>query len=159
MSSSKQYFPALTGIRALAAYTVFLTHYNPFAEASWLGLLLREGNSGVTVFFVLSGFLIATRYGQRVEMRREWIVDYFRNRFARIYPVYFLVTLATFVVLYLRPDYDLIGRWAGYTTQDMVLVAGLNFTLTKAFFYPFVFTGIAQGWTLTVEECFYALAV
>ncbi|MFD2786827.1 acyltransferase family protein [Hymenobacter rubripertinctus] len=42
--------------------------------------------------------------------------------------------------------------------MGVVQVVGLNYTLTKAFFQHFVFTGIAQGWTLTVEECFYALA-
>ncbi|MFD2786826.1 acyltransferase family protein [Hymenobacter rubripertinctus] len=125
MLSTKRYFPALTGIRALAAYTVFLTHHHRFAETSWGGLLLREGNSGVTVFFVLSGFLIATRYGQRVELNRQWLLDYFRNRFARIYPVYFLLTTVTFCVVWQRPDYDLVAQWVSYSTQDKLIVVVL----------------------------------
>jgi peptidoglycan/LPS O-acetylase OafA/YrhL len=34
----------------------------------------------------------------------------------------------------------------------------LNLTLTKAFFSDYIFTGMAQGWTLTLEECFYVSA-
>ena len=37
-------------------------------------------------------------------------------------------------------------------------MAFLNFTFLRGFFEQFKFSGIAQGWTLTVEECFYLSA-
>ena len=45
-----RYIPALDGIRALAVAAVILYHLNPS--------LAPGGMQGVTVFFVLSGFLI-----------------------------------------------------------------------------------------------------
>jgi len=158
LNQSTNYFPALTGVRACAAYVVFLTHFNPFLEFGWPWQLAHEGNSGVTVFFVLSGFLIAYRYAERIAVSRQWLATYIRNRVARIYPLYFLLTALTFAFIEMDPVYDIMGRWAGYVASDKAVAMALNFTLTRAFFENFKFTGIPQGWTLTVEECFYFLA-
>ena len=58
---NKEIFPSLTGIRAIAAYMVFIHHYNTFANKG-LHDFFGEFHIGVTLFFVLSGFLIAHRY-------------------------------------------------------------------------------------------------
>lgn len=56
------YFPALTGVRAIAAYMVFIHHYKLF-PGSFVGkrmfYFFNEFHTGVTFFFVLSGFFIA----------------------------------------------------------------------------------------------------
>jgi peptidoglycan/LPS O-acetylase OafA/YrhL len=57
----KLYFPALTRLRALAAWAIFFYHTNPFDHESLLSRLFSEFHVGVTVFFVLSGFLICLR--------------------------------------------------------------------------------------------------
>ena len=98
----REYFPALTGLRAVAAAMVVLHHFNPInpARFGWrVHGLVAELHIGVTVFFVLSGFLIGYRYvgGSPVALR-----TYFANRFARIYPMYFLLTTVTFVLVYGR---------------------------------------------------------
>ncbi|QNP54262.1 acyltransferase (plasmid) [Hymenobacter qilianensis] len=77
---------------------------------------------------------------------------------ARIYPMYFLLTCFTLAILELRPAYDLMGVWETYMLTDKWLVFLLNVTFLRGFFDFFKFTGIVQGWTLTVEECFYFAA-
>ena len=65
MKQNVEYFPGLTGIRAIAAFMVFIHHYNPFLESnSYLKLrsIFGEFHVGVSLFFVLSGFLIGYRY-------------------------------------------------------------------------------------------------
>ena len=141
----RSYLPALTGLRALAAYLVFLHHFNPFdVPESWPRRLCMEGHVGVTVFFVLSGFLICHRYpwlwnpaGVLADRRR--LTGYCINRFARIYPVYLLLTLYTIHKVSL---YD----WELWLT---------NLTMLRGFSDRLKFTGVGQGWSLTVEECFY----
>ncbi|WP_375435108.1 acyltransferase family protein [uncultured Hymenobacter sp.] len=155
MSQKKQYFPALTGVRAIAAYMVFFLHFNPFQEGSWAWRLTHEWHVGVTVFFVLSGFLICIRYIDSLQFSGVWLRKYVRNRVARIYPMYFLMTVLTLVLIELSPDFDLTGQWSGYLLRDKLLVSTLNLTFLKGFFEQFIFTGVAPGWTLTVEECFY----
>ncbi|MDF7810654.1 acyltransferase [Hymenobacter sp. YC55] len=164
-TKAKAYFPALTGIRAIAAYLVFFYHFGParlpwpcIAKDSGLAAYIEEWHVGVTLFFVLSGFLIATRYQDSVQLTGKWAFRYFRNRFARIYPLYFLVTLLAFVSFQLNPTWDGTEQWPNYVHYDKPMVVVLNLTFLRGFFEKFIFTGLAQGWTLTVEECFYALA-
>nr|WP_262890933.1 acyltransferase [Hymenobacter luteus] len=143
-AASRIYLPAFTGVRALAAYLVFLHHFNPFRHnPEWprLHAWVLEFHIGVPVFFVLSGFLITLRYGQQpVPWRR-----YMGRRLARIYPLYFLLCLATYYAFW-RANHFLPHHFF------------FSLTLTQAFFSDAKYAGIAQAWTLTVEESFYLLA-
>ncbi len=143
------YFPALTGVRAIAAFMVFFHHFNPFNANGSLAVLhhfTNEFHIGVTIFFVLSGFLIAYRYFDSIKINfRKYMV----NRIARIYPMYFILTTLTFVVFLVFPQQNLSHPFVLYLT---------NITFLKGFFQQFVFSGIAQGWSLTVEELFYFTA-
>lgn len=143
------YFPALTGIRAIAAYMVFLHHYNPLeakVHESLIAGIINELHIGVTLFFVLSGFLIGFRYS---ELKNFNFRNYMVNRIARIYPMYFLLTTLTFITLAVIRDQD---QW-----HDLFIYFS-NITFLKGSFTDLKYTGIGQGWSLTVEETFYLLA-
>ncbi len=136
------YIPALTGLRAVAAWMVFIHHFNPFAveRTPFLYHLTYAMHTGVSIFFVLSGMLIYHRYhraGGTPALR-----DYFMRRFAKIYPLFFLLTVLTFAI---HPPSSLFEAIA-------------NFTLVKGYFGELKFTGISQVWSLSVEETFYLLA-
>lgn len=135
----KKYFVPLTGLRTIAASMVFFHHFNPFPQKTLLFDFVNELHIGVTIFFVLSGFLIGFRYSDKTINFKQ----YFTNRFARVYPVFFIITVLTYVIY---PTFSKLELF-------------LNFTLLKGFFQEYKFSGIAQGWTLTVEECFYAFAL
>lgn len=139
------YFPVLTGVRVIAAYLVFFHHFNPFSflgKNSILYAFCTEMHVGVTLFFFLSGFLIAKRYYNK---EIKWKI-YFLNRFARIYPLYFILTSLTFFIWYLQNK--------GFDSKQYFL----NITFLRGFLEDYKFSGIAQGWSLTVEETFYLLA-
>lgn len=125
-----------------------LHHFNPFSHSvllAPLGALVSEFHIGVPIFFVLSGFLITLRYASHdLSQPREW-VRYMRNRFARVYPIYLLLTLLTYAVFWQNGTFFL---------RDILL----SLTLTHAFFDVSKYIGIAQSWSLTVEECFYLTA-
>jgi peptidoglycan/LPS O-acetylase OafA/YrhL len=127
-------YPALTGVRALGAMVVFFDHF-PLQANSHLTLNV------MAFFFALSGFLIVRIYYEQAVLDRGWLAKYFLNRFARIYPVYFLLlTIAVILHHGFRP-------WVLLT----------NYTLTHALFSNVQFI-IQPSWSLTVEECFYFLA-
>jgi peptidoglycan/LPS O-acetylase OafA/YrhL len=135
--SPRETFPALTGIRALGAMLVFIYHILPAGSPHFL-----YGMNVLSFFFVLSGFLIVYIYNPTVSFSRQWLSSYFINRFARIYPVYFLlVTIAILLKADFRP-----------------LLLFKNYTLTHALFNNLRDIAIGPSWSLTVEECFYALA-
>jgi peptidoglycan/LPS O-acetylase OafA/YrhL len=129
--------PALTGVRAIAAFLVFF-HHHP-TDLLTLGPLLLwwELHIGVTLFFVLSGFMITWRYDGRKSPRQSYLRGYFVNRVARIYPLYLALVVPTML---LKPE-------------KSPLVWGLNLTVFSCFD-----SGIAQAWSLRVEECFYLAA-
>ncbi len=119
----------------MGAMIVFFDHF-PFSPNSHIRINV------LAFFFVLSGFLIVRLYYNKIEQPGKNMRTYFLNRFARIYPVYFL--LLTVAVL-LRHDFRL---W--------LLIK--NYTLTHAFVNNENDFIIPPSWSLTVEECFYFLA-
>ena len=146
----KKIIPALTGLRWVAAFCVWFHHFPPpVSLPDWLSAWFSELHIGVDIFFVLSGFLITYRYMGDARASRGWLIAYTRNRIARIYPVYFLVTLIAFFVLPLSLGQD--------DPVDYYLLF-LNLSFLRAFSLEFIFSGVPQGWTLTVEECFYFFA-
>ncbi|MBC3539221.1 acyltransferase family protein [Rufibacter sediminis] len=142
---SAHYFPALTGLRAAAAFLVYAHHAKPTVPfaSDFFRLLFQEAHIGVSVFFVLSGFLISVRYSHSFQQKggSNW-VSYAWQRFARLYPVYFLCTLAA---LFFRHDFR-PDSWI------------LNLLMLQGLFPQFSFTGVGVGWSMTVEVFFYASA-
>jgi peptidoglycan/LPS O-acetylase OafA/YrhL len=129
--------PALTGVRAVAAFLVFFHHHPTNLLTLGPLLLWWELHIGVTLFFVLSGFMITWRYDGGKGPRQPFLRGYFVNRFARIYPLYFALVVPTMLL----------------TAEKSPLVWGLNLTVFSCFD-----SGIAQAWSLRVEECFYLAA-
>jgi peptidoglycan/LPS O-acetylase OafA/YrhL len=131
----KEQFPALTGIRAIGAACVFFVHL-PFSFGYTIVIDV------MAFFFVLSGFLIFYLYYENKNVRAGRLRQYFINRFARIYPVYFLLVT---VAIFLHHDFRAIYLFK-------------NYTLTHALFYNRADRAIEQSWSITTEECFYLLA-
>jgi peptidoglycan/LPS O-acetylase OafA/YrhL len=149
----QNYIPALTGVRAMAAYLVFISHFAYKFDENFPHIIQRffgEFHIGVSIFFVLSGFLITFRYYKDFHLTRDWFKQYLKNRVARIYPMYALLTIAAFGYYFITRDQS-ITKGSG----NPVALFLLNITFLRGFFYQFWNTGIAQGWSLTVEECFY----
>ena len=166
-NKSVGYFPVLTGLRAIAAYLVYLHHFNPFQEFEieyktfgyFLYSICNELYIGVTIFFCLSGFLIAHRYLNKVEFNIRWAFNYLRNRFARIYPMYFLLTVITFLFYLQDAHSDYLGGSNFFKSKgEALLIFILNISFLRGFSDTIKFTGVAQGWSLTVEETFYFCA-
>jgi peptidoglycan/LPS O-acetylase OafA/YrhL len=134
IKTGNERYPALTGIRALGATAVFFAHL-PFAMGFPLAVDV------LAFFFVLSGFLIVYLYYQDPGVVSGRYYNYFVNRVARIYPVYFL--LVTLAILYT------------HNFQPGFLIK--NYTLTHALFQHSK-RAIDPSWSLTVEECFYFLS-
>ena len=129
--------PALTGVRAIAAFFIFF-HHHPTSALVWGPLeIWWELHVGVTLFFVLSGFMITWRYDREDGTRGSFWRGYFVNRFARIYPLYFALVVPTMLLFHERSP----------------LVWVLNLTVFSCFK-----SGIPQAWSLRVEECFYLAA-
>ena len=137
-----RHIPGLDGLRALSVLFVIAFHAH-FA-------LARGGFLGVTIFFVLSGFLI-TGLLQREQDRSGEIQlgRFYARRLFRLYPA--LIVLVTLSVL---ATFVYLNDWSGtYLSSPVALVYLSNFT---AAFRDH--GGLYQHtWSLSVEEQFYLL--
>src|SRR5690348_6524705 len=95
--AGRERYPALTGIRAFGAIAVFLDHFPLWPQQH---IVINV----MAFFYALSGFLIVRIYHEQAQLSGPWLAKYFINRFARIYPVYFLLlTVAVCLERDVRP--------------------------------------------------------
>ena len=78
----KTYLPSLDGLRGVAALAVVGSH---FENLSGISLHLQRSGAAVDFFFVLSGFVIAQAYEDRLERGLGWRT-YMALRLERLYP-------------------------------------------------------------------------
>jgi len=85
--------PSLTALRFFAAFWVFCFHsFLWMGDRSVVADLSSVGYAGVSVFFVLSGFILSYNYlGSDFTLKEFWAA-----RAARIAPVYWLTLLLAF---------------------------------------------------------------
>src|SRR5262249_47446211 len=90
---ARKYVTPLDGLRALSILLVITAHTT---DAMWNRL---HGAVGVTIFFVISGYLITTLlYREEERLGRARIKAFYIRRAFRILPLYY-VTLITYIVL------------------------------------------------------------
>jgi peptidoglycan/LPS O-acetylase OafA/YrhL len=145
--------PALTSLRFFAAAYVVAFHYTPtyFPEAAGTRVVAL-GYSGVTFFFLLSGFILAYNY-RDVDFRdRQTRRTFFAVRLARIYPVY-LLALAAHVPWFLSLSQSQPKPLQGLMLSGIGLAPlGLHAWIPGA-----ACSLDCPSWSISVELFFYAL--
>jgi len=129
-------------LRAIAALSVVVLHIAPLAER--LGVTIpgsRLGNTGVQLFFVLSGYLITNAVLSRSYSRRTYIV----NRSFRILPAYFFCLL---IILLFRDASPL-------TTRNGLLDVAAHVTFVHGLFQDYRTSLNGVLWTLSIEWLYY----
>ncbi|HEY8334277.1 acyltransferase [Achromobacter sp.] len=155
----------IDGLRGLSIFVVIFLHFcyifSPAAFAflpGWaVALIATNGYYGVTVFFVISGFLITSHaiqhYGSLATIRPH---EFYLARFARIAPL----SAASVLVL---TAMHLAGIAAFVAPENSSIWTALWTALTFQFNWYYV-AGAGIGmvawsplWSLSVEEVFYVL--
>lgn len=92
------YIKSYTSLRGIAAWWVVFYHFRealPLAPDGWLYALIDLGYISVDFFFVLSGFVIYLNYSRMLSpLSAAAMKAFLVKRLARVYPLYFVVTLA-----------------------------------------------------------------
>ena len=144
---SENRIPSLDGLRAISIWIVMLGH----ASAHFVSIPLHIrviryafatlSYFGVTVFFVISGFLITTllcrEYSRTSEIN---LGQFYRRRARRILPAsLFYITI---VVLLGHPS---------------IIQSVFAYTFTTTYFFSEAYKPLQHLWSLSVEEQFYLL--
>jgi len=139
---------SLTGLRWVAAVVVFAYHlrnlqYFDGPAQTMLSVLFGAGSTAVSLFFILSGFVLAYSY------RSTGLGRYYLRRVARVYPLHLVgVALAVCVGATVFPDIR--------TIDTRALVA--NLLLANSWFSPWWQAGNPVSWSLACEVFFYLCA-
>lgn len=145
--SAAQGFAGLNGARAIAAYLVIATHVGfqtgrSLTDAPTAPFLARM-EYGVTIFFLLSGFLLSRRFltDSTKALSGPELKTFWWRRALRILPAYWVTIVIVLGVLSARHADG--GDWASYLT------------LSQTYDHHTVDPSLSQTWTLSVELMFY----
>lgn len=158
------YFPSLNGLRFIAALLVIIHHVEQIKSSYDLpnrwnsGFMQIIGEQGVSLFFVLSGFLIT--YLLLEEERQTGTIrlkDFYVRRILRIWPLYFFIGFLALVVLpriplFLVPG-DSLEIWYRHYWQKVILY--IFFLPNLLPFYGGSIPFASQTWSIGTEEQFY----
>jgi len=154
-------FQGLNTIRFAAAFLVVMHHgetirrKNGVENLEWFGLFNNGGNA-VTIFFVLSGFLITyLLLKEKYRTNNISIRTFYLKRILRIWPLYFLLFFIGTIAL------PILFKFIGVDYE-------MPYTLGESWFYfVFFLPGLVTFywghhfleplWSIGVEECFYLL--
>ena len=142
-------FPTLNAVRAAGALMVVATHaaFNTGEiNHGWHGAVLSRMDFGVTLFFVLSGFLLARPFllararGVPAPSSRH----YLWKRALRILPLYWVVVVVALLFDPKNSDAQPVD-WA------------VNLTLTQIYRPGLLASSLTQMWSLCTEVAFYVI--
>jgi peptidoglycan/LPS O-acetylase OafA/YrhL len=136
---------SLTGLRWWAAFAVFVHHFMNFAALPRITEISVFGTTGVTFFFILSGFVLTWSHTDHDTAPR-----FYWRRFARIWPLHLVATLIAIPVFYGTAD-------SFQKPFDLTAIV-LSLLLVHAWSYstPIFFGGNPASWSLSDEAFFYA---
>jgi len=147
-----KYYKELDGLRGMAALMVVFFHFIPDANIGihplihYLHKITVFGQTGVTLFFVLSGFLI-TRILLHVKTSEYYFRDFYIKRALRIFPLYYLALIIFYLLvppLINSSKVSFQNTWMYWVyLQNVSETFGLNAR------------GPQHFWSLAVEEHFY----
>ncbi|MEH3135848.1 MAG: acyltransferase [Mycolicibacterium neoaurum] len=150
---------ALTGLRLFAAIWVVLFHFRPLLAESIpdvntaLAPILNSGAQGVDLFFILSGFVLAWNYLDR--MGPTWstrdTLHFLWMRLARVWPVY-LVTLHLAALWIIFTLY--VGRFPSEVADTLTATSYLRQLFLVQLWYQPYFDGSSwngPAWSISAE--------
>jgi peptidoglycan/LPS O-acetylase OafA/YrhL len=151
---AKPDIPALTGLRGAAA--LWVAAYHLLLPAGFVtgrpAAMLGRGYLAVDLFFVLSGFVMALRYGQHFAAGLSGPVfgRFLWRRLARLYPLYGLILVTRFAYTLLRyHSFDLPRAWIAAPLVDPAWDLPANLLMVQS--WGLAGSSIGTAWSISAE--------
>ncbi len=151
MNLELKYRPEIDGLRTIAVLGVICFHLKPE--------YLKGGFLGVDVFFVISGFLMASILIKQFEENRFSFLHFWKRRFKRLYPalaVTVCVTLVAGALILPNPER---GALQLQSTGALFSFSNILLWKTTGGYWSLASENISllHTWSLSLEEQFYVL--
>lgn len=141
----------VTGLRAWAAFGVFLSHFGLFYDfkSEYIYRLTAFGQNGVVLFFIISSFTIAYSLGKSKTFNFK---KYLKKRYFRIAPLLYVVSIYGF--LFATSPW----RYPNYPRFDIPnLIAHFTFLNLGELNFDFQNSLVGVEWTLPIEFFYYLI--
>jgi peptidoglycan/LPS O-acetylase OafA/YrhL len=152
-----KYIKDLDGLRTIAALMVIFAHFftpHAFPDNPVLCKIAGFGNSGVSLFFVLSGFVI-TRILLSSIHSKDYFKSFYIRRILRIFPLYYFALLCYYYIPYLASAFNI---HIGYEYPlNYTQIYFFTYLQNLAHTFNWEASGPSHFWSLAVEEHFYIL--
>ncbi len=136
-------------LRGIAAFGVMIYHYLSWTFGSFTAdtFMGRIGVYGVAIFYILSGLTLFHVYHDKMEPTWSQIIQFFKKRVFRIFPLLWLVTIIAILISNKTPNFfhlvlNLTGLF-GFFMWDVSFSTGVwsigNELVFYAFFPLFIF--------------------
>jgi len=160
----REYFPGLNTIRAYAAFSVICSHITqnltpPPFFATLLKPFFIDAYSAVSLFFVLSGFLIT--YLLLVESAKNGKVSvskFYIRRSLRIWPLYYFIAIVGLLIFPILFGQEYILN-VFYPENNLVIPVNIKIILAFCLLpnYATISAPMEHLWSIGVEEQFYGI--
>lgn len=117
-------------LRGIAAFGIMIYHFlswslGHFSADTFFG---RLGVYGVSIFYILSGLTLHHVYFNRMTLSTSDIFLFFKKRFLRLFPLLWLVSIATLLMKWETPDYLItllnFSGLFGFLAWDQAIATG-----------------------------------
>jgi len=145
----RRIIPNLDGLRALAILLV-LVHHTTEIELPLLDNFQFNGRLGVSIFFVISGYLICTLFlRERDRFGNVCLKSFYLRRIYRLFPLYYAVLLIECLLVFVLNAYSPENRalFADKLPSYLFYYSNWLATATQGPFFV--------SWSLAIEEQFY----
>ena len=141
------YIPELDGLRGIAILAVVLYHCNPRLKGTWIYYASLWGWAGVSLFFVMSGFLI-TSILLVTRDKPHYFHNFHARRALRVWPVYALLLIVVYLNApwFVGPSVSVAIKTAPWWAYILCIQNLFHLALPPA---------IGPTWALAIEEQYY----
>ncbi|MCP3760678.1 acyltransferase [Streptomyces sp. TBY4] len=144
-SGSPARLESLTGLRWFATFGVFLSHVNILLPLPHTRGLFSLGESGVSLFFMLSGFVLAWNWTPK-----DTAKAFYGRRFARVWPLLFVAVAI--------PTLFAATAEGGGPVAHLLLISLSAVLLVQAWVPGWILLGASPvTWSLSCEAFFYGV--
>lgn len=161
ITSAESYMPEIDGLRFIAVFwVVFWMHTSYFVDVKFynhklfssyaIGVLM-EGNHGVSLFFMISGFILALPFARQhlLKEKNVSLKNYYLRRVTRLEPPYLVALLIAFLgLVFIKKE----------SFTDLLPHLGASAIYCHKLIYGSKSTILGVAWSLEVEVRFYLLA-
>lgn len=146
---AREYRPDIDVLRAIAVLSVIFYHAHvPFFSGGYVG---------VSIFFVISGYLITGIIKRKLENGTFSFAEFYENRVRRIFPALFFMVFCVMLFEWVT-SVNVVERRDVFSSAKRVLltIPNIYFYLNTNYFDPAAETmPLLHTWSLGVEEQFY----